>query len=109
MDAHLRQQRARAGGIIAIIGDVGVVPSRVFRGHETVGRLRASAVNLAHQAVAVDGAGNCLPEFLVAKPSELDRINERFALSVGPRVLVEPQEIAFGADPEVHEPEPSGG
>ena len=76
---------------------------------EAVGRLRASAIHLAHQAVTVDGAGDRLAELLVPKPFQLGRIDDGFARGVGAGVLVEPEEVAVGADAEIEELETATG
>ena len=101
---------AGAGEIEAVARDVGIVPFRVFGRDEAVGRLRAAAIDLAHQAVAVNGAGDGLAELLVPEPFQPGRIDEGFARGVGAGVLVEPEEVAFGADAEFKELEaPAGG
>ena len=89
--------------------DIRVVPFLVFGRDEARGGLRPTTVNFAHQAIPVDSARERLAELLIPEPFQLAGIDYRFALSAGPGVLVEPEEVSFGADSQFDELESSAG
>src|SRR3989442_11571344 len=85
----LREQSAGSGPIESVAWHIRVVPFLILGRNEAVGRLRAALIHLAREAFPIQRAGNCLAEFFISEPFELDRIDQRLAGGIDSGVLIE--------------------